>query len=454
MSSAAKDALDGGALRDVFDAYERALDEHRDFLNRVNVYPVADGDTGTNMLVTIRSALEAAGDAIDLVDVAAKLSHGAVMGGRGNSGIILSQIVKGMLSVVVEGGAFGAVELGAGLQRGRALAYDAVADPIEGTILSAVTAAAGAVGDTSRILSLAEIADAAHRAVDEAVVATTGQLEQLTRAGVVDGGAKGFALLLDALLFVIEDRALPAPPPLPPQTWDAETSAERWEVVLVLDAADDQARSLKDEWSALGSSIVVSSEADVHKCHVHTDDYSKAIDIARSLGRVSDIAVTELVTTKATTTIGARVCIAGDITDPLKELFDSLDASGPPAPIAIVPVDADGSKVEGAREVVHVDGLPQALAAALAHDPDLPIDQAAARMRDAAAAVRTVTAHDLDAAAEIVENAADAEVATVFVGADFDPDEVTDVLQPAAADIAIEVYPTGRATPAFEIGLE
>ncbi|MEA2476609.1 MAG: fatty acid kinase, partial [Actinomycetota bacterium] len=190
-----QDPLDGANLKQIFSTYRDVLDEHRDFLNSVNVYPVADGDTGTNMLVTIRAALDAAAHTEDLAGVASKLAHGAVMGGRGNSGIILSQIVKGMMEIVAAAPSVGPGEFVEGLDRARSLAYDAVADPVEGTILSAVSAAAsGARVALNESPSLTEVVDAAHRAANDAVTATTGQLEQLTRAGVVDGGAKGFAL--------------------------------------------------------------------------------------------------------------------------------------------------------------------------------------------------------------------------------------------------------------------
>ncbi len=405
------------------------------------------------MLVTVRSALDAIDDDASLSEVAQTLARGAVMGGRGNSGIILSQILKGLLETVAEASAFGPRELAAGLESASKLAYDAVADPVEGTILTAITAAAhaasGAMNGVGRLL---EVVDAAHRAADRAVTATTQQLAQLTRAGVVDGGAKGFALLLDALLHEIAGGDLPAPPPLPEKTWDADQpGAERWEVVLLLDAADAAARGLKEEWAGIGSSIVIVSDDAVHKCHVHTDDYEKALEMARRAGRISDVAVTELLGEADAGTQRAQIAIAGQLPPAVADLFASLDVGVGPAPIVIALPQATVSA--GAR-VVEADSLPAALATALAFDPDASEDDNVSAMQKVADAVQTHRCSNVAAAKELLAETGGIELATVFIGSELDAEEVVAELQRATPDIAIEVYRSGRSDPAIEIGLE
>ncbi|MDP9075663.1 MAG: DAK2 domain-containing protein, partial [Actinomycetota bacterium] len=187
-------------LASVVVAYRDALRSHQDAINRLNVYPVPDGDTGTNMALTLESVVAELPDTpADLAVVCAALSHGSLMGARGNSGVILSQILRGVAEAfrdnVLGDGATVATALG---QAARG-AYQAVMRPVEGTILSVVKAAAAAA-EGVRASSLVEVLDAAKAAASVALELTPEQLPVLKAAGVVDAGGAGFVLLLDAFL--------------------------------------------------------------------------------------------------------------------------------------------------------------------------------------------------------------------------------------------------------------
>ncbi|MDP9453485.1 MAG: DAK2 domain-containing protein, partial [Actinomycetota bacterium] len=207
--------LEPADLRAVLVAYRDALRAHQEALNRLNVYPVPDGDTGTNMALTVESVLgELEGTEPELASVCKAIAHGALMGARGNSGVILSQILRGLTST------FSSAEVVDGPTVARALvaasegAYQAVGRPVEGTILTVVreaseagTEAAGQAGAT-----LAGVLEAARAGASSALERTPELLEVLRRAGVVDAGGSGFLLLLDAALCVVADRPVPEPP--------------------------------------------------------------------------------------------------------------------------------------------------------------------------------------------------------------------------------------------------
>ena len=217
----------------VFRAYRGALAKHRAALNRLNVYPVPDGDTGTNMALTLEAVVaeldlaavatgeettEGAGAGAGMGAVAQALAHGSLMGARGNSGVILSQLLRGIAGVArahPEG--LGPAELVEALDRASESAYAAVSNPVEGTILTVARAAAeGAKGalalEVPPHLRLISVLEAAREAAARALAGTTEQLPALKAAGVVDAGGAGLLLLFDSALHVADGRAVQAPP--------------------------------------------------------------------------------------------------------------------------------------------------------------------------------------------------------------------------------------------------
>ncbi len=197
--------------------YRDLLRSHRESLNRLNVYPVPDGDTGTNMALTLDAVvteLEALADSPSMGELCKAISHGSLMGARGNSGVILSQLLRGAGERLAAVDEAGPAEVAAALAHASELARQAVVRPVEGTILTVADAAAGAASRAAGG-TLVEVLDAARRSAGATLERTPEMLPALKRAGVVDAGGAGLVLLFDALLAVVDRRALPPPPPEP-----------------------------------------------------------------------------------------------------------------------------------------------------------------------------------------------------------------------------------------------
>jgi DAK2 domain fusion protein YloV len=294
-------------LRSVVEGYRDALAAHRDAINRLNVYPVPDGDTGTNMALTLDSVCdEVAGADHDLASTCKAISHGSLMGARGNSGVILSQVLRGIAEVVRDGDGGDAKVMAAALTAAAQGAYGAVMRPVEGTILTVVREAAEAaevaVADGAVLLGVIEAARAQGA---DALARTPEMLQVLKDAGVVDAGGTGFLLLLDVLLNVIDGRPVPEPDAEPVGATvavghgaggEGEHSIGdlRYEVMYFLEAPDETIPSFKDVWAGIGDSIVVVGGDGIWNCHIHTDDIGAAVEAALDAGRPRNIRVTDL----------------------------------------------------------------------------------------------------------------------------------------------------------------
>jgi DAK2 domain fusion protein YloV len=300
----ASDAVPLGALaavdlRRAVETFRDALRAHQDELNHLNVYPVPDGDTGTNMALTLESVCTELRTAESMTEVCRAISRGSLMGARGNSGVITSQILRGLSDVFAPLGEIRAADLARALRTGADAAYQAVLRPVEGTILTVVRATADAVAPLGAG-SLAELLDAAIAAAADAVAHTPDLLPVLRTAGVVDAGGKGFTLLLAALAHVVDGRAVP-----PPETVTTPAAVERhltgddlaglrYEVMYLLDAADDTMPAFRETWGSIGDSIVVVGGDGLWNCHIHTNDIGAAIETGIEAGRPYEIRVTDL----------------------------------------------------------------------------------------------------------------------------------------------------------------
>ena len=207
--------LEADHLRAVVVAFRDALRLHQEAVNRLNVYPVPDGDTGTNMALTLESVVaELDAAATDMASTCKAISHGSLMGARGNSGVILSQILRGIAGGFADDDGTGVDGAGvaAALTAAAEAAYQAVMRPVEGTILTVVRSSAEAA--TSCVAdgapSLVDVLLAARSAGQAALDATPEQLPVLKEAGVVDAGGAGLLLLLDAALHVVDGRPIPS----------------------------------------------------------------------------------------------------------------------------------------------------------------------------------------------------------------------------------------------------
>ncbi|KDN21338.1 DAK2 domain-containing protein [Amycolatopsis rifamycinica] len=271
----------------------RSLASLRPAIDEINVYPVADSDTGSNMLFTMTGAARELSEATpgDAAEALKILARGAVASAKGNSGVILSQVVRG-LADRAEGDLDGPW-LAEALGHADEVATGAVSRPVAGTILTVLHAVALAVrGETS---PLGEVAKKAAQEAAHALEKTPEQLPALARAGVVDAGARGLVAVLDALVGVLtgapveQDHALEAP---------AHDEAYAWEVMYLLDGVDEaNLPTLRKELSGLGDSVTVAGDGSgSHAVHVHCADIGAAIEAGLALGRPRKIRVEPLLT--------------------------------------------------------------------------------------------------------------------------------------------------------------
>lgn len=295
-------------LRWILDVYRSGLAAHREAINAMNVYPVPDGDTGTNMGLTVQSVLVELDNSDQTMAATCKaISHGSLMGARGNSGVILSQILRGMASTFAEHDVIDGETLVVAMETSAVAAYEAVMKPVEGTILTVVRESANAARRThdAGTDTVVTIIEASREAGHVALERTPQQLAVLAEAGVVDAGGAGYLLLLDAMLNVLDGRAMPEPPSvstaLPtvagferPDDHARDVSDLRYEVMYFLDAPDDSIKDFKDAWALIGDSIVVSGGDGLWNCHVHTNDIGAAIEAAIDVGKPRQIRVTDL----------------------------------------------------------------------------------------------------------------------------------------------------------------
>jgi DAK2 domain fusion protein YloV len=364
--------LDASALRDWAHSAVSDLITHIDEINRLNVFPVADSDTGANMLFTMRSALaeanagaSAEGGPGCVARVAAALSAGALNGARGNSGVILSQILRGIADVTAtaaadRGGELFDVDvdlLGAALRRGIELVIASMGgEEISGTIISVLRAAAGAVEECAN--GGEGLVQATIAAGDAAVVAlekTPEQLDVLADAGAVDAGGRGLLVLLDALRSTVAGQA-PARTvyELSPRTHPADQAdgatkrpAPQFEVMYLLDGCDAAAAdALRDRLGELGESVAITAAPSPtqgsYSVHVHADDAGSAVEAGLAAGRLSRIVISALSSGATGLPVGSwtreRAVLAVVDGDGAAELFASEGACVlQPGPDAVDP---------------------------------------------------------------------------------------------------------------------
>lgn len=288
-----------------------SLSEAREEIDALNVYPVPDGDTGTNMFLTMDAArdaldehLGAAGDDADLRAALHAYSRGALLGARGNSGVILSQLIGALLRRISQGRPDdrSAEVFADGMVLATEAAYAAVGEPVEGTILSVAKAATLAAVARAKDpeAHLGEVLAAAAAEAHAALARTPDQMKLLRDAGVVDAGGRGLCVILDAAETAVTGHrpvgALDArgrhviPRPLP--TGDLTADGPAYEVMYLLDAEDDAIPGLRERLQGLGDSLVVVGGEGLWNVHVHVDDVGAAVEVGIDAGRPRRIRVT------------------------------------------------------------------------------------------------------------------------------------------------------------------
>ena len=284
------------------------LGANQEEVNRLNVFPVPDGDTGTNMLLTLQSAVEdiRESDAKEISRIAALAAHGSLMGARGNSGVILSQIFRGFAKHVQGKSELTPAELADALEEAANAAYRAVIKPTEGTILTvareAGKAAKAAAADPKAGVNT--VIRAACKAAKTATDNTPTQLAILREAGVVDAGGFGLQVILEGFLKTVEEADAQAPQPaLPaaspkaaPAQRNLELPEEGWGYCteFLIEGKDMSVDEIRDTIAAMGNSALVVGDEDLIRVHVHTNEPTKVLAYASGIGTLARTKVDDM----------------------------------------------------------------------------------------------------------------------------------------------------------------
>ena len=393
------------------------LERKRAEINELNVFPVPDGDTGSNMAHTMAAAVEAAAELPDgagLTEVAEALAVGAVRGARGNSGVVLSQILRGFAQAASYGATEGEM-LAVALTNAVGFVDRAIAEPVEGTIITVLRAAADAARPNAH-LPLVDVAAAATAGAQDALRLTQTQLPALHEAGVVDAGGAGLVAVLGTLTAEEEgegepegvDRQMP------------ETHGTQGELEVMFSFRGDL-DALKGELAGLGDSLIIAplndSEATVH---IHSRNAGKVIETAFSAGEVSDLRL-EVLTSAVPAGAPERLIIAvtppGSVTslyaasgaatvvpgpNVAADMLDAITRSGSNEVIVLpngqlssselAAVENAARAVEQSITILPTVRLVSGIAALSVHDPAQPLATAAFTMSEAAGEMRTALA--------------------------------------------------------------
>jgi len=448
----AKEGAEGSAMtalspRQLYEALVAAsswLEAHAEALNAINVFPVPDGDTGTNMSLTLRSTLQEAARLepearpVSLAALVEALARGALMGARGNSGVILSQLVMGLAKACQGKEALDAPALAAALEKGTELACRAIAQPREGTIITVAREAAQAAralverGERDLRAVLAAAAEAARQAVER----TPQLLPILAEAGVVDAGGQGLWVVLEGMARHLRGEPLEAPMATATRLqrdWLAHTqemhaatpSLYGYCTEFLLQGEGLDPAHLRSRLQAMGDSVVVVGDERLLRAHLHTDDPGAAISLGTRLGELLEVKVDNIrqqadrflewheafqaqVTVVAVATgqgliqvfrsMGAKVVPGGPTMNPsVGQLLEAIEACPTPQVIVlpndknVIPSAHQAAQMSQKEvEVVPTRTIPQGIAALLAFNPERGLAENAQAMAEAAQAVHTI----------------------------------------------------------------
>ncbi len=303
--------FDGQDLKKAMLVGAASLEEHRETINALNVFPVPDGDTGSNMYATIQAAFR---DVINCEDtsagvISARLAHGALLGARGNSGVIFSQILRGLAQGLEKKQTFSALDLALALDEAQRLAYRAVIKPVEGTILTVVRETAeAAMASAKRGDDLVAMMQEAIIAARQSVARTPDLLPTLKQAGVVDAGGQGFCTILEGVWHYIrgESGQVTSASSLTSSTTPTLDSTVKkgrvkieeefgYEVVFLLRGEKLDVEGIRQTIIDMGGvSTVVAGDEKMLKVHTHTEWPGKILDYGVNIGSLLDINIENL----------------------------------------------------------------------------------------------------------------------------------------------------------------
>jgi len=508
------DYLGGQALREMFGAATTWLEKSAPEIDALNVFPVPDGDTGTNMLLTMRSCIEESYRAPDhsASAVTQAMSRGALMGARGNSGVILSQIWRGLAQGLVEKESFRGSEFAEALEQASVMAYKGLTNPVEGTILTVVreAAAAAKARASSGSDDLISVMEATVSAAAESVAKTPSLLPVLKEAGVVDAGGQGLYTILEGALRYLRGEAgemqfrkpqiiVTDIPVRLPQMLAADEEAFGYCTEFMVKGNKLDPDKVRDKLDKKGESLIVVGDESTVRVHIHTLDPGNVLHYAASLGTMhqvsirnmdeqhqdylemqkdripaGDIAIIAVVSgdglADVFTSLGVSTIVPGGQTmnPSTKDLLQAVESVTSDKVIIlpnnknIVPTaNQVHSLTEKSIEVVATETVPQGVAALLAFDYEAELEANAQLMNKAKSQVKSVEItravrstqlgglrikkkqpigfldDELVAVGEKISevlnqvlaraNLNDAEVITIYCGADSRPDEAEEI---------------------------
>jgi hypothetical protein len=431
-------SADGAGLKHLLRAGQGWLEAHVNVVNGLNVFPVPDGDTGTNLVLTMRSAMAHVAEAADdnVATIAAAAAQGALMGARGNSGVILSQFLRGLASSFEGHTVFTVGDFARAAQVGVQEAYKSVVKPVEGTILTVARAAADAARQNAAtnddlVAHLTEVVAAAKIAQAE----TPELLPVLKEAGVTDSGGQGLVYILEGSLRFLRGEPVDLDPageaaPLLQSSLGADEEAYGYDVQFLIQGESLDVGTIRQQIDSLGWSTVVVGDERLVKVHVHSRDPGVPISYGASQGIISDVVV-ENMETQAKEFVHGHLATAGDPVGEiatvavvpgsgLAQIFKSLGVNGilpggqtmnPSIQELLEAIDRvkaeqvlvlpnNSNVILAARQVetlskkqvvvVPTKTLPQGIAALLAFNYQADLETNAQRMHAAAAQVQTI----------------------------------------------------------------
>ena len=427
--------------REVIAGAAASLKSRLEEVNKLNVFPVPDGDTGTNMSLTLESVahevLALPSDA-SLQEITKAATHGSLMGARGNSGVILSQIVRGACEgLIASEGREPAERLAQALENAKVIAYQAVRKPVEGTILTVASDMALAAGQAAeKHWSFDDALESVSAAAHASVQRTPDLLPVLKEAGVVDSGGFGLAIIIDAIVNILlgkEQAAVPAFVPQgvltinPVDDWDDDEYLYCTEFLLFGEDVDREA--VHDYIATQGGSELVVGDYGQYKIHVHTDDPSKVLAYALSQGEIAEVHIHNMRrqqaerghtsapdpsapkkkiaviavsagegTGRILKSLGVDVLVSGGQTmNPATQDFVAAAGSIPAQSYVLLPNNSNivmaattaAALIEEPTVVIPTTSIPEAFAALLAFDDELDLTTLQEEMSAAAAEVTT-----------------------------------------------------------------
>jgi uncharacterized protein len=408
-----------------------SLEASRQRIDDLNVYPVPDGDTGTNLTLTARAIVEVleTTESTDRSALAGEATRAALMGARGNSGVILSQIVRGFADVVGDAEPFDAAALARAFRGASDAAYRAVRRPVEGTMLTVIRELAEAAERADHSQSAVELLVELVRAGEESLARTQDMLDVLRDAGVVDAGGAGLVEIVRGLAATATGEPIPEAPARESLGFDAihqELSEYRYCTTFVIEGEGLVREELEGELEKLGDSLLVVGDPTAMKVHVHTDEPGTALAIGTNRGTIAgvEIANMHVQTQHRSARLEAVPDVRTDVVAVVvgegnRRLFESLGATSfveggqtmnPSTADLVAAVERTGAaevillpnnsnvimSAEQAAQLagkpVHVvpsDSIPAGLAAIVSFDPQRSAEENAAEMREVLEAVAT-----------------------------------------------------------------